>query len=357
MLFLKVKVAATEYGYALAALRLIVGALVRLGGVGRSASPRPARLMRLAGSLLLVLPVLRAALCARGLPERLGRAFGERASRALAQPFSLARLLKPWPRSLAAERIVFSKTAEYSLELDLYRPDHTPAAGSPCVVVVHGGKWTEGDSRQFASLNPYLARKGYLVAVVNYRKADRFPFPAARDDLRAAIEYVKRNAKELGADPERLALLGRSAGGQLALLVAYERPDPAIRGVISFYSPTDMHYGYRDPTNPRVIDHEQALEVYLRGDPESAPEAYDAASPISFVRAGVPPTLLVHGAQDEMVHVAQSDRLAARLRAAGVPHLYLRLPWATHGLDHNLGGPSGQVSTGAVEGFLAAVLR
>lgn len=169
------------------------------------------------------------------------------------------------------------------------------------------------------------------------------------------MEYVKRNAGALGADPEKIALVGRSAGGQLALLVAYEEKDPAIKGVVSFYAPTDMRYGYRDATNPWIIDHEAALELYLGGDPDATGNVYDEASPIRFVSPSCPPTLLLHGVHDELVHVAQSDRLAARLREAGATHLYLRLPWATHGFDHNLAGPGGQISTYAIDRFLKKI--
>ena len=357
-IFLKLKVVATEYGYLLAAFYALSVPLVRLAGSsGQHRTACTASL--LAGATLAVVPTARGAAFARRLPPMLDEAFGPRAvcQGPPAKPFRIRRLarFRPGPSS-TAERVVFARTPEYRLEFDLYRPRRGRPGGAPCVVVVHGGKWTAGNSREFAALNPYLARRGYVVVGVNYRKAGRHPFPAARNDLRAAVDYLKRNATEIGADPERIALLGRSAGGQLALLVAYDRGDPAIRGVVSFYAPTDLRYAYGDPTNPRVIDHEAALEVYLGGGPGSSGEAYDAASPIEFVSPWCPPTLLLHGAHDELVHAVQGDRLAARLRDAGVPHLYLRLPWATHGFDHNLAGPGGQVSTYAVEKFLKKVL-
>ncbi len=362
MLFLKLKVGATEYGYLLsvvhAAFYVFSAPLVR-----RESFSGPARVTWtacvVAAAALTAVPAFRAAVFAKGVPRRLAEAFGEPASRPRpgAKPFRFRRLARFLSGSLSeAERVVFAKTPEYSLEFDLYRPRRQRPGGAPCVVVVHGGKWTEGHSREFASLNPYLARRGYAVVGVNYRKADRYPFPAARDDLNAALGYVKRNAKRLGVDPERIALLGRSAGGQLALLVAYQSEDDAVKGVVSLYGPTDMRYGYQDPTNPWVIDHEAALELYLSGDPESAAETYDSSSPVNFAAADSPATLLVHGAHDELVHVAQSDLLAEKLRKVGARHLYLRLPWATHGFDRNLNGPSGQISTYAVEGFLRGVL-
>jgi dipeptidyl aminopeptidase/acylaminoacyl peptidase len=94
----------------------------------------------------------------------------------------------------------------------------------------------------------------------------------------------------------------------------------------------------------------------IGGSPSEKPEAYAAASPINFVNATTPPTLLIHGGNDAIVWPQHSQLLAGRLRAADRPHLYLHLPWATHGCDANLSGPSGQLSLYAIERFLAAVL-
>lgn len=304
-------------------------------------------------------PLVRAMFYARDLPQRFDNAFGTHAEKQCPRRvFPFLWLLQPWPLSLkSACPIVFSRTDEYELDLDLFRPPNPTPGGDPCIVVVHGGSWTHGSSRDFAALSPYLAAQGYVVVGINYRKADKYPFPAARDDLRLAIAYIKNNARDLGVDSDRIALLGRSAGGQLALLVAYEQMDPAIRGVVSFYAPTDMVYGFDDLTDPRVIDTPDTLGVYLRGTPHSAIDIYDAASPINFVHENSPRTLLLHGVHDEMVHIVQSDRLSQQLEKFRVAHLYLRLPWATHGFDHNLRGPGGQISTYAVERFMRSVLR
>jgi acetyl esterase/lipase len=221
--------------------------------------------------------------------------------------------------------------------------------------VVHGGSWQHGDSTQLAALNRYLAARGYMVAAINYRLLPDHPFPAGCDDLRAAIDYLRANAEAIGADPRRIVLLGRSAGGQLALLVAYTAGDPAIRGVIGIYPAIDLVYAYQHPSDPRLLDGPAVLRAYLGGSPEQARATYAAASPTSFVASNTPPTLLIHGESDELVSPAQSRRLAARLADAGRPHLLLQLPWATHGCDAHFSGPSGQLSTYAIERFLAAV--
>jgi acetyl esterase/lipase len=251
--------------------------------------------------------------------------------------------------------VVFASQGGRPLALDLYRSNGVTQA--PVVVIVHGGSWQHGDRGELSGLNRYLAARGYAVASVSYRFAPLWPFPAARDDVREAITFLKKHAGAHGLDPSRIVLLGRSAGGQIALSLAYAGLDPDIRGVVSFYAPADMTYGYEHPSNPRVLDSIGVLEAYLGGSPSQAPATYEAASPIRFVGPRTVPTLLIHGGRDELVFPVHSERLAARLAEAQRPHYFLRLPWATHGCDAHFGGPCGQISTYAIERFLAAVTQ
>jgi acetyl esterase/lipase len=254
------------------------------------------------------------------------------------------------------ETLSYATRPEGPLLLDLYRP--APGGGlAPGILVIHGGSWARGDRTEFAALNPYLAARGYLVASVDYRLTPAHSFPAARDDVLEAIAYLKSQAANLGLDPHRLVLLGRSAGAHLALLAAYSTGDPDLRGVVSFYGPADLRWGYANPAPRAVYDSCGVLDDFLGGSPERVPAAYDAASPIGFVGPASPPTLLIHGALDPLVSPVHVQRLGARLTAAGRPHLALMLPWATHGCDYFFGGPSGRLSTLAVETFLAAVTR
>jgi acetyl esterase/lipase len=126
---------------------------------------------------------------------------------------------------------------------------------------------------------------------------------------------------------------------------------------VGFYPPSDQVFGYEHPSNPRVINSTQTLEDFLGGSPQTARAAYTSASPINFVGPSTVPTLLIHGTLDELVFAKQSERLDARLAAAHRPHLFLLLPWATHGCDYNFNGPCGQISTYAIERFLAVVMQ
>lgn len=254
------------------------------------------------------------------------------------------------------------------LQLDLYRRDR-PLPAAPLVVAIHGGSWRTGDRTDLPELNSYLASRGYIVASPSYRFAPEFPHPAASQDIDAAISYLKTNASQLGIDSTRIVLLGRSAGAQLALLAAYTRKDSAIKGVVTFYGPTDQKWGWDHPSNPRVYNSAETLRAFLNGDPKTMPEAYRTSSPLNFVSRISPPTLIIHGTMDPLVSVRQSARLDSALRSVfmpahlGVtsapdlrdPHLFIELPWATHGCDYVFNGPCGQISTYAIERFVAAV--
>jgi acetyl esterase/lipase len=349
---------ATEWGHWLALMSL----LLWLPGWKNSRSERFGAWLGLAAALLFVMPLARAVDLARALPDDLPPFLRDVAPRSTAEAPPRTAPLVPTDLLLgvaSADVVVrsidYAVKGEQPLSLDLYQPAAVQRA--PGVVVVHGGSWRHGDRAELTALNRYLAARGYVVASVSYRFAPRWPFPAARDDVRDAVVFLKSHADEYGLDAQRLVLAGRSAGGQLALLVAYTTPDPAIRGAVSFYAPADMRYGYEHPSNPWVLDSTGVLEAYLGGNPSQVPAVYDAASPIGFVSADTVPTLLVHGGRDELVFPAHSERLAARLARAQRPYYFLRLPWATHGCDVNFSGPCGQISTYVIERFLAVVTQ
>lgn len=346
-------IVATEWGHWLA----IAALATLLPGWRRSRSGILGGTLGLGAALLALTPLARSFAPARTLPARLEAAFGA-PPRPLGRPAPIvaAELFTGIPRtSLTPQSLVYRSISGRDLRLDFY-PARNVTTPAPLIVVVHGGSWQSGDSTQLAPLNSYLAARGYAVAAVNYRLAPEWPFPAAAEDVAAAIDFLRGRAAEFGVDPARTVLLGRSAGGQLALLTAYAAGAPNIRGVISFYAPTDMVYGYENPANPLVLDSRGVLEAYLGGTPTTAPATYVAASPLELVGPNTPPTLLIHGARDELVKLRQSERLAEALAAAGRPHLMLTMPWATHGADYFLGGPFGQLSTYAIEHFLASVV-
>lgn len=267
-------------------------------------------------------------------------------------PFSLAKLF-------AGNKVVANKTLTFvtytntALTLDYY-PSQI-AGKKPCVIVIHGGSWSSGDSKQLPELNSYLARAGYNVAAVNYRMAPKHQNPAPREDVQNALKYLAAHSEELQIDTNDFVLLGRSAGAQIALLSAYTLCDKNIKGVIDFYGPADMVWGYSVPSNPLVMNSRGVMDAYLGGAYNKVPQNYEQSSPIRFVDQFSIPTLIIHGENDVLVAYEHSNKLNNKLNDAGVAHYWLKLPWATHGFDYNLNGPGGQLSTYAVEHFLKAV--
>jgi acetyl esterase/lipase len=300
-----------------------------------------------------VKPAAQACGIAAKLPARLQNAFGK--ADVGRDAFSIKRFLAGAGEAVKAEARVFAYAGSAeALTLDFYRAQSGPAK-APCVIVVHGGGWDKGDRGQLPGLNSRLARAGYAVAAVSYRLAPKHIWPAQRDDVRSAVAYLKLHAAELGVDATRFVLLGRSAGGQIAEAVAYEGADPAVRGVVALYAPADLHFAWSHTPERDVLDSKKLMRQLTGGTPETAAENFERGSPYFYAKRGAVPTLLMHGTIDSLVWRRQSERLAERLSAEGVPNVFIELPWATHAFDFNPCGPSGQLSAFAIEWFLSAV--
>lgn len=349
----------TELGHWLALIAL----LTLLPGWRKTRTGKVAAVFGVLGFLLAISPTIRAFPVATALPDSLASAFGAAQPISLpgavprAKPFSLGALArKPASPEVRMTTFPFALRNGKPLELDLYKRDRVmPPA--PLVVMIHGGSWQAGTKGDLPALNSYLASRGYAVAAVSYRFAPTHPFPAATEDVNTAIDYLKANAKALGIDSTRIVLIGRSAGGQLSLLSAYTKNDPSIRGAVALYAPTDQKWGWDHPTNQRVYKSFVTLRDFMHGDPVASPDAYRNSSPLNFVGPTTVPTLLIHGSMDPLVSVRQGARLDSALTAAKRPHLFVKMPWATHGCDYVFTGPCGQISTYAIERFLAATMK
>lgn len=241
--------------------------------------------------------------------------------------------------------------------LHLYRASRdSRGKPRPIVVDVHGGSWQVGSVREDAAFARIMAARGYAVFAVDYRKAPGHPFPAQLDDVRDAIAFVHAHAADYHADPQRLALVGRSAGGQLAMLAAYGDSDRRIRAVVSIYGPTDLTEEYEHPPSPDPLRVREKFEALLQGPPQQRPELYRLASPTTFVRADLPPTLQIQGGADRVVPPRFAREMHARLLEAGSRSLLLELPWADHSFDFVHFGPGATISVSMIDQFLRATL-
>jgi acetyl esterase/lipase len=225
--------------------------------------------------------------------------------------------------------VTFSAIEGYRpLVLDLYRPADR-SEQKPLIVYVHGGGWRGGHTRQSGAFSDFpavlaeLASRGYVVASVEYRLSGEAPFPAALDDVRTAIRFLKASAHQYGIDPARVGIFGGSAGGQLAVLEAVtcgaapagaDKSNPEIsdcpQAAVGWYGVYDF------PTMPGGAENRTQSD-YLGCARDACSEAQlQAASAVAHIDAGDPPVLLLHGTGDSVVPLAQSKSLAERMRAA-----------------------------------------
>ncbi|MEO5641704.1 MAG: alpha/beta hydrolase [Bacteroidia bacterium] len=306
--------------------------------------------------ILFTLPVIRAYMRAADLSGEFAAVFPTKENETqLKKPFSFFNMFSGIRgKEIIPENLVYKQLPGKVLTLDFY-PASTNAK-APCIIVIHGGSWAGGDQKQLPALNSYLASKGYNVAAISYRLAPENKSPAPVEDTKDALDYLVKNAAQLNIDTTNFILLGRSAGGQIALVAAYSFHDPRIKGVISYYAPADMVWGATVKGNPLVLNTDKVFADYLGGSLQEVPEKYAESSAIEYVNSTSTPTLIIHGEIDAMVAFEHSVRLHKKLDEFHVKNYFLNLHCATHGCDYNLSGPSGQISTFAVERFIASVI-
>jgi acetyl esterase/lipase len=227
--------------------------------------------------------------------------------------------------------LVFKEADGIQLELDIYRTalDDTPR---PLVVVIHGGYWKAGTRRVHAQQGIEFVDMGYSVATIDYRLSAHAAFPAAVLDVRDAIRWLSENADEYGIDATQIILYGSSAGGHLAAFMGlaahsqdheygYGIDADNLKAVISLYGMHDLTIDFHQ-------DHPFTAQ-FIGTTYADSPAQYLQASPVAHAHHGAPPMLLMHGTLDGSVPVQNSDLLAERLEALGVPLTYDRIEgWA-----------------------------
>jgi acetyl esterase/lipase len=243
--------------------------------------------------------------------------------------------------ALLAQEVRIQKDVDYlgagrAEKMDLYLPEGAPPAGGrPAVLILHGGGWSGGDKGAAREINigTTLARAGYVGASINYVLGEKVPgrgatlaqvWPRNLHDCKTAVRFLRKHATAYGIDPERIGVIGGSAGGHLAAMVGLTGPgdglDPEcpwgelscrVQAVATLYGPHDL--------------------LTMGGEP--SPEEMDflrRASPVAYATKDDPPVLILHGTKDTIVPPAQSERLAEALRKAGVEHDHVAVDGAPH---------------------------
>jgi acetyl esterase/lipase len=329
------------YSLAVTAVALIGVALAALTMVyGSTAFGVVTTVLALATLVLSLIPVIRALQCSARRQAPLS--LKEHASR------------PAWMGRRTPETLTFARpdATPGGLRLDVLRPAAVDEPGPrPAVVMVHGGGWVSGGRGGLARWNEWLAALGYVVFDVDYRLAPPARFEDAPGDVASAVAWVQRHAGEYEVDPSRVALVGHSAGGHLALLVAYCGRN--ISAVVAFYPITDLTVSNdRHGLRWTAAEAERQIAAFIGYSSEPDEERRPDASPVSHVRRDVPPTLLLHGRRDQMVPVEQSRRLDAALTRVGAVHEYLELPGSNHAYDLAWGGWTTQITREVLRRFL-----
>jgi acetyl esterase/lipase len=241
------------------------------------------------------------------------------------------------PEGVKALRgLEYVPTGNERQKLDLYLPEKANGP-LPVIVWIHGGAWRVG-SKNYCPALPYAA-KGYAVASINYRLTPEAIFPAQIEDCKAAIRWLRANAKKYNLDPDHIGVWGSSSGGHLVSLLGTSAHVKELEGkggnldqssrvqcVVDWFG----HADFRDLPGPRDNPKHPVTQL-LGGSPDKEKEKASLASPVVHITKDCPPFLIMHGDKDMSVPFAQSVILEAALKKANVPVTFIKLEGAGHG--------------------------
>lgn len=258
--------------------------------------------------------------------------------------------------------LVYSTLAGFRpLTLDLYLPAKQVSGGAPVIIYVHGGGWMSGHTRHSGAFENWpsvlasLAGRGYVVASLNYRLSSEAPSPAAEQDVKSAVRWLRGNAARFGIDKRHIGIWGGSAGGQLAALAgtscgvaALEPPlvagakapleSDCVQAVVTWYGVFDFTPLTKSGAVPPPVARYLGCEGAACSDDKVA-----LASAIRHIDRNDPPFLLIHGALDKTVAPSQSEKFHAALQASAVKSQLIMLP----DVDHSFVGTTPELTRSA----------
>lgn len=256
----------------------------------------------------------------------------------LALPAAASSAAEPPDDVLFEKDVVYGKGGGTDLKLDLSRPKDAGGKPLPCVVVIHGGGWMEGNKSQHHEHTWKFARAGYVSATVAYRFAPAHPFPAQVHDVKCAVRFLRANAEKYGIDPRRIGAVGFSAGAHLSMMLATMDKDDGLEGdggspdqpskvqaAVAYFGPTDL----AATDVPEVV--RNIVKNFIGGTPAQKPREYRQASPITYVSPGDAPMLLFQGTRDPLVPHTQAYAMVEAMTRYNIPGRVELLINGSHG--------------------------
>jgi acetyl esterase/lipase len=242
--------------------------------------------------------------------------------------FLVAALLVQTPE--VTKDIEYRKANDQSMQLDFYKPVTLSTDPAPLVIVIHGGSWMQGTRGEMGEFAKEIAKQGFASATISYRLAPKDKWPAMLDDCQAAVRFMRTKAREYNIDPTRVASLGASAGGHLALLLGltdtrdkttldYPLASSRTQCVINLFGPVDLAHDFTDTAFGSTMTGILCMQV-LGKKYDDATEEIKAFSPITYVAKDSPPIFTIHGKSDTLVPFKQAERLDEALGKFNVVH-------------------------------------
>ena len=300
--------------------------------------------MRISTMTRCIVATLLAAICFAWLPLQAQTSETTKSEPAKSQAPRWKRPSRLDPRVALTGDIPYAGTKNPRQMLDLLLPKTPKAKALPVIVYVHGGGWQAGNKKTGGRrIWSYVASGDYAGVAVGYRLSGEAKWPAQIHDCKAAIRWVRANAKKHGLDADRIAVWGSSAGGHLVAMLGTSGDDKAMEGklgphaetssrvacVVDFFGPTDLLKLIRDK---KARDDERSPLFQLIGGSllKNVAKA-TSGNPITYVSKDDPPFLIVHGTKDPLVPHSQSKLLHAALGKAKVSSTLLTVDGGGHG--------------------------
>ncbi|MDB5250529.1 MAG: lipoprotein [Segetibacter sp.] len=251
---------------------------------------------------------------------------------------------------LSKENIVFSSPGNRDLHLDVFYPQATSKKGYPGVILIFGGGWKSGDKSMSVAMAQQIAAKGYVAVAVEYRLSPEIQYPAAVHDVKAAIRFMRANAKDYNLDKSKIAVHGVSAGGQLAALVGTTNGNKKLEGNEGHLEQSSDVQAIIDIDGVLAFKHPESAEgqvaaEWLGGTYEQRPKIWEEASALTHVGKNTPPTLFInsslprfHAGRDDMIKKLNAHGIYSEVHTVpDTPHpFWLFHPWFQPTVDYTV---------------------